>query len=225
MTEPSHSRVDPRPSVQLAEFGAVAELLAAYAGQAADDVPGRPGAALSGYLRWSAAWPAQAASAAGQLRRLMARLLNEPDTVPAMLTAALPVSRTGEPVDAQWADAVAEILEHAVDAGFPPPGTPVTFWEWNRRFLALAQFLGCYFTQDFGDEFTDHDAAIAAWARTATPVDRARLSGEIGELLALGLSDNDLNEALATLGMDVEPPLPAPAWLAHLDKTLNGSSG
>lgn len=226
MTEQSDSRTpaDPRLSSRMASSGAVTQLLAAYAGQIADDLPGRPGTALSGYLRWAANEPVHAAIAASQLRQLMERLLNEPDIVPAVLKDALPLNPADERVDGSWADTVATLLEHAIDTGFPPPGPLATFWEWNHRFPALSQFLGCYFTQDFGDEFSDHDSATVAWAQTASPLDRARLVGEIGELLALGMADHHLDEALATLGMDVDPPLPASAWLAHLHRSITGSS-
>ncbi|RFU42215.1 hypothetical protein DZF91_07655 [Actinomadura logoneensis] len=208
----------------MATHGAVLPLLAAYAGLPADDVPGRPSSALSGYLRWAViSDPALAAIAAAQLRQLAGRLLNEPDTVPSVIHDALPVTPAGEKAGASWADTVATLLEQAVDSGFPPPGPPVTFWEWNQRFPALAQFLGCYFTQDFRDEFADHDTATAAWGQTATPADRARLIGEIAELLALEMADNELDEALATLGMDVDPPLPASAWLSHVHRSVTGS--
>ncbi|MBE1532568.1 contact-dependent growth inhibition system immunity protein [Actinomadura algeriensis] len=217
--------MDLRPSALQARFGAAARVLDAYAGQAADDEPGRPGAALNGYLRWAAITdPIAASVAAEQLRYLAARLVDEPAAVPPAVAAALPRKPDGGLADGQWLETVAVLLDEAVDHGFPPPGPPATHWEWNRRFPALAQFLGCYFTQDFRDEFSDHDEAIAAWLRTASAVDRARLAGEIDEVLAFELVDNDLDEALVMLGMDVDPPLPPTAWLRGTKQTIRRPS-
>ncbi|WP_344273005.1 contact-dependent growth inhibition system immunity protein [Actinomadura napierensis] len=206
--------MDLRPSTVQARFGAAARVLDAYAGQSADDGPGRLGAALTGFLRRTE--PVMASVAAGQLRDLAGMLAEAEDAVPAPVRAALPRTPDGARAGGPWLETVADLLDDAVDHGFPEPGAPVSPWEWRQRFPALAQFLGCYFTQDLPDEFADHDAAAAAWLATASPVERARLTGEIGEALALGLSDGDLDEALATLGMDVEPPLPAPAWLRRV---------
>ncbi|MBO0803961.1 MAG: hypothetical protein J2P25_12920 [Nocardiopsaceae bacterium] len=179
-------------------------LAQAYAGQAADDEPGKPSAALTAYLRWSD--PPAAAATAAELRELASRGAQSAGK----LASWLPSSQTS------WLLTVADLCENAVQAGFPPAADPVTHWEWNRRFPDLGQLIGCYFSQDFPDEFAGHDEAIDAWSASAGGQARARVTGQIRELLALGLDDAELDGGLAELGLEVDLPLHPADWLGHV---------
>lgn len=74
------------------------------------------------------------------------------------------------------------------------------------------------------DEFPDHDAAVDDYTATTDPQLVARLTGEVHELLALGLEESEYALAMAELGMEVDPPQPySPSgWLAHLADCLGG---
>ena len=189
-----------------AAYGELHRLLLAYAGEAADD---GSGVALIGYLRHTS--PASAAVAASQARAFGSA---EPD--PDVL-GVLPRLVDGSGVEATtWLAAIADRLDQAVEHGYPPLGPPATHWEWNTRFPVLGQLLGCYFTQDFPAEFNTHQAAVDRWLLTADAVTRARLSGEIGELLTLDLEPIALLAALTELGLEVEPPTDPHTWLDRI---------
>lgn len=191
-----------RPSAWLANFGAAVRVLDAYAGCEGDDDPSRPSDALKGYLRQTARDPAIPAVAAVQLRAL-ARVVETGSDDPeiAMKVADLSLPATGRRSPTEWLAVVADLCDEAVDRGFPAPATPVTHWEWNQRFPVLGQLLGCYFNQDFADEFRSHESAVDAWTVTATTRTRAKLIAEIDELLLLGVTGDVLDEGLAELGL------------------------
>jgi hypothetical protein len=179
-------------------------LAQAYAGQAADDEPGKPSAALVAYQRWCD--PPAVAATAAELRRLAA----EGAQAAGELGSWLPSS------DAGWLLTVAELCDSTIGTGFPSPADPVTHWEWNRRFPDLGQLIGSYFSQDFPEEHATHDEAIDTWAATASRQARARVVGQIRELLALGLDDAALDAGLSELGLEVDLPLQPADWLDHV---------
>jgi hypothetical protein len=114
------------------------------------------------------------------------------------------------------------IKQSVTDGVVPPPDPPQTRWEWHARFHELAQLLGGWFSQDMGDEFDDHDAAVADYLATTSPALVARAVGELHELLALGLDESDLGLAAAELGMEVDPPTgySPSGWFARLAQGL-----
>ncbi|MEU6988493.1 contact-dependent growth inhibition system immunity protein [Streptomyces sp. NPDC046324] len=118
-----------------------------------------------------------------------------------------------------WLTGLADRLDESLANGqAPPPAAPTTPWEWRARFPELAQLLGGWFSQDMPDEFGDHEAALADYLEGTDTGLVAQLTGELHDLLALGLDEDGLAMALVTLGAEVEPPVPFTpgAWLASL---------
>ncbi|MFF0750617.1 contact-dependent growth inhibition system immunity protein [Streptomyces sp. NPDC004267] len=181
--------------------------------------------AVAGYLRQT--WrtrPWAIAVAAEQLRTLA-------DTPPGRLRLRLGeyyrLPDLGLPPEEvrDWLVGLADRLDESLATGqAPPPGPPATPWEWRARFPELAQLLGGWFTQDMPAEFGDHESALADYLEGTDPGLAAQLTGELHDLLALGLPEDGLALALVTLGAEVEPPVPYTpgAWLAMLAARLRG---
>ncbi|MFF9894315.1 contact-dependent growth inhibition system immunity protein [Streptomyces longispororuber] len=198
-------------------YGELDEVLRAYVGQAADDTREEPSAALTAYLRHT--WhtrPWALAVAESQLREY-AR------TPPGRLRVrlgefyALPDVGLADADVLDWLALLADHIRRSVEEGLvPAPGSPATHWEWGARFPELGQFLGGWFSQDMPDEFDGHEAAVDDYAATTDRRLVARLVGEIGELLALGLDEAEYAVGVAELGMEVEVPAPygPSGWLA-----------
>jgi CdiI immunity protein len=208
-------------------YGELDQVVGAYLGQPADDTPARRSAALDAYLRHT--WhtrPWAIATAAHQLREYAA---NPPGRARLALGEYYRLPDLGLPgaAVAEWLLLVADHLERSVSGGgAPPPGPPRTHWEWHARFPELGQFLGGWFSQDMPDEFDDHDAAVADYLATTHPGLVARLAGEVHELLALALDEAEYAEALAELGMEMDPPpgrTPS-GWLARLGAQIAGTA-
>ncbi|MFF5973322.1 contact-dependent growth inhibition system immunity protein [Streptomyces sp. NPDC012769] len=181
--------------------------------------------AVAGYLRHT--WrtrPWALAVAAEQLRTLAE---NPPGRLRLRLGEYYRLPDLGLPPEevGGWLTGLADRLDESLANGqAPPPGPPVTPWEWRARFPELAQLLGGWFTQDMPEEFGDHESALADYLEGTDPGLVAQLTGELHDLLALGLDEDGLAQALVTLGSEVEPPVPySPgAWLAMLAVLLRG---
>ncbi|WP_324611645.1 MULTISPECIES: contact-dependent growth inhibition system immunity protein [Streptomyces] len=123
-----------------------------------------------------------------------------------------------------WLLTVADHLRRSLSEGaVPPPGAPRTRGEWQARFPELGQLLGGWFSQDFGEEFEEHEEAPRDYLDTSDRTLAARLPGELHELLALGLAEEDCALGLACLGLaclglELDPPAPYDhrAWLEAL---------
>ncbi|MEV8626297.1 contact-dependent growth inhibition system immunity protein [Streptomyces sp. NPDC051079] len=184
--------------------------------------------ALTGYLRQ--AWrtrPWAVAVAAAQLRTYAD---NPPGRLRLRLGEYYRLPDVGLPPEEirDWLIALADRLDASLASGeAPPPGTPGTPWEWRARFPELAQLLGGWFSQDMPDEFGDHESALADYLAGTDPGLAAQLTGELHDLLALPLDEDDLALALTALGGEVEPPAPygPGAWLAALAMRLRDRSG
>ncbi|MGP9019138.1 contact-dependent growth inhibition system immunity protein [Streptomyces sp. BR1] len=205
------------------KYGELDQVLRAYLGLAADDTPETRSVALDAYLRHT--WhtrPWALATAEAQLREYAK---NPPGRLRLRLGEFYPVPDVGlaESAIQAWLVTLADHIRHSVEEGeVPPPGAPLTHWEWHARFPELGQLLGGWFSQDMPDEFDDHDAAMDDYlGSTATDL-VARLTGEVHELLGLGLDESGYADALAELGMEVDPPAPygPGAWLTGVAERL-----
>lgn len=86
------------------------------------------------------------------------------------------------------------------------------------------KFFGGYFHEDWQDESGDEDGVVRLYLEytDATPRDVARLLEEMDQLLALGLSDKDLSEALVILGSNYwDRESSTSAWLRSLREKLD----
>ncbi|MEU8561806.1 contact-dependent growth inhibition system immunity protein [Streptomyces cyaneofuscatus] len=206
-------------------YGELDQAISAYAGMPADDEPDKPSAALLAYLRHTWHHRPWVLATAEQQIRTYAR--NPPGRLRLSLGEFYPVPDVGLPESAiqEWLFVIADHLKRSVEEGeIPPASIPRTHWEWHARFPETGQFLGGWFSQDMPDEFPDLDAPVHDYTATTDPQLVARLTGELHELLALGLEEPEYALAMAELGMEVDPPHPySPSgWLAHLADILGG---
>ncbi|MEU3193172.1 contact-dependent growth inhibition system immunity protein [Streptomyces sp. NPDC006992] len=126
-----------------------------------------------------------------------------------------------------WLVGLADAIRHGAGSDTAPrPCSPQTHWEWHARFPELGQLLGGWFSQDMPDEFVDHMAALDDYLGSTSPDLVARLCGELYEVLALSLAEEDYAHAITELGMEVDPPAPytAAAWLALVAERVADSS-
>ncbi|MFB6549207.1 contact-dependent growth inhibition system immunity protein [Streptomyces sp. NPDC056405] len=76
-----------------------------------------------------------------------------------------------------------------------PPGP------WSRRSCtkpsSLSQLLGAYFHRDFSDIYASREEALDEYVSEAEPQDRVQAAQEIGELLGMVSSDQELRAATA----------------------------
>ncbi|MGY1437185.1 contact-dependent growth inhibition system immunity protein [Streptomyces reniochalinae] len=124
-----------------------------------------------------------------------------------------------------WLLGLADAVRQGAESGAAPrPCPPQTHWEWHARFPELGQLLGGWFSQDMPDEFADHLAALDDYLGSADPDLVARLGGELHEVLALGLAEEEYAHLVTELGMEVDPPAPytAAAWLARVAERVAG---
>jgi hypothetical protein len=206
------------PSTWYRSFHHLQQLLDAYAGQEPDDEPGKPGHALSGYLRTiTLSDPAGPVIAAAQARDLIAKGVLDSDTFVALELLPRPTGLSEQDYFV-WLATVAELCEQAADAGYPPSSDlPPTAWEWRQNYPVLHQLLAGYVGQDLDAEVP---AAINAWATTADTVTLVRALGECNRLIASCHDRITLDSALTALGCDAERPEPPDPWLRRLNSHL-----
>lgn len=208
------------------KYGAMDQVLRSHFGRSPHDP-----AALDAYLRhtWRTGQPWAIAVAEAQLREFAQ---NPPGRV------RMRLGEFYEPPDlglaggefGDWlltlADRLAESLARGPGSAQGDPVPPVTRWEWHARFPELGQFLGGWFSQDMPDDFRDHATAVQDYLDSTDGVLLARLTGELHELLALPLDESALALAVATLGMEVDPPVPysVGAWLEALADVLSATA-
>jgi hypothetical protein len=233
------------PVIWYGKYAVLADLLDAYAGQAADDAPGRPGTALTAYLAAEgAADPARPVLAAAQARQLVHDGILDPGAITALQILPRPLEHAAEPDFFAWLTLVAQLCEQAAAQAYPAP-TPVpqTGWEWRRTFPELHQLLAGYYGQDFDGEFgpgpashrsevpaddmfgAQHAGALAAWAATASPAATARLLGESVWLARLDVGRPALTIGLTELGLCAQLQTPPQAWLELLAGQAGGYAG
>ncbi|MFE3068416.1 contact-dependent growth inhibition system immunity protein [Streptomyces sp. NPDC059247] len=181
--------------------------------------------ALAGYLRQT--WRTRPWAIAVAAEQLRVYADNPPGRLRLRLGEYYRLPDVGVPPEEirGWLTGLADRLDASLTNGqAPPPVAPESPWEWRARFPELAQLLGGWFTQDMPGEFGDHESALADYLDGTDPGLTAQLTGELHDLLALGLDEDGLALALVTLGAEVEPPLPytPAAWLATLAVRLRG---
>ncbi|MDN3262263.1 contact-dependent growth inhibition system immunity protein [Streptomyces sp. CSDS2] len=203
-------------------FQELRRLLQAYEqpGRGFDDTTEVPGTALSACLRVAAFAPEHAARAVREIQDLRtAGLFSEEIADDVDL---LPRIRPPRGVGVEDCLRVIQAhLDHFLAA--PPPPRPAFRpelpWEWRERFPALARFLGAYFYQDsLKLEYGSHAEAIGDYLPGEPAEDIGKAATEIGGLLTLNQSEDQLHEATTTLGLAEPPPtgVPLRQWLVDL---------
>ena len=66
----------------------------------------------------------------------------------------------------------------------------------KEKYPSLSYLLRCYFNQDFEVLFGNADETLAAYKATETAEERLQMKAEIDRLLALSLSDDELQDIL-----------------------------
>ncbi|MCX5060178.1 contact-dependent growth inhibition system immunity protein [Streptomyces sp. NBC_00201] len=195
----------PPPGQRFDELGS---LLQAYAqtGFTFADTAETPGPGLASYLRIAARDPERAATALRQIDDLLSVGLFSEETADEVEN--LPHIRP--PMGASVEDCLRIVRGHLYqllqDPSRVPYVNPQNSWEWNERFPALSQLLGAYFHRDFSYIYDSRDEALDEYVSEALPEDRAQAVQEMGELLAMASSDQELDTATEALGLDLLPP-------------------
>jgi hypothetical protein len=89
---------------------------------------------------------------------------------------------------------------------------------------ALEQFFGCYFHQDWVDEFSTSEQAVSAFKIGSAIEDINSVCEELGRLLLLPEQGEELQNVLRELGCYYNPAavgLTIPGWLEQLQENLN----
>ncbi|EPR0412388.1 contact-dependent growth inhibition system immunity protein [Enterobacter asburiae] len=94
----------------------------------------------------------------------------------------------------------------------------------EEKYPSLSYLLRCYFNQDFEVLFGNADETLAAYKTTEAAEEQLQLKVEIDYLLALSLSDNELqNILLNEIDCSYYYPNAWPSseeWLKHIRKQL-----
>jgi len=95
----------------------------------------------------------------------------------------------------------------------------------NEKYPSLSYLLRCYFNQDFEVLFGNADETLAAYKATETAEERLQMKAEIDYLLALSLSDDELQDILLNkIDCNYYYPNEWPSseeWLKHIYKQMN----
>ncbi|MFR0352830.1 contact-dependent growth inhibition system immunity protein [Streptomyces sediminimaris] len=85
--------------------------------------------------------------------------------------------------------------------------------------------LGAYFHRDFSYVYDSYDEALDEYLSAAAPEERAQAIQEIGELLAMVSSDEELHTATTALGLDLLPPdgLSHREWLQQIRRRITAA--
>ncbi|MER6548351.1 contact-dependent growth inhibition system immunity protein [Streptomyces sp. NPDC001250] len=189
-------------------FYELSDLLEAYAhtGFTFSDTTETPGPGLASYLRIAARDPARAATAVHQIEELLSvglfsdEIADDVENLPHIRP---PMGRSVE-------DCLRIVRDHLYrflrDPSRVPQENPQNSWEWNERFPALSQLLGAYFHRNFSDFYESPDGALDVYVSEAVLEDRAQAAQELGELLTMVSSDQELQTAATALGLDLLPP-------------------
>jgi hypothetical protein len=208
----------------MASVGQVLRIAQAYAGEAADDEPGRPSRALEGYLRCvrRSGDDSLPGIAASQIHDLLDADWNEPDVVDVVGHLFLPTPDDGRS-RRDWLGVVAELLEaRAEGQPAPPDAPPVTAFEWRTSYPDLAQVIGGSFHNDALAIHGSYDAALAEDLASRTPFQLARAIGQLEEIIAGDLDEATLRRGIHALGAGLLPPggITHREWLAAVGAAL-----
>ncbi|TQJ87377.1 contact-dependent growth inhibition system immunity protein [Streptomyces sp. SLBN-31] len=189
-------------------FYELSERLEAYAntGYTFSDTAESPGPGLASYLRIAARDPARAATAVRQIDQLLSVGLFSDEV--AEDVEDLPHIRP--PAGTSVEDCLRVAREHLNRFLQAPSQVPLmnpqNNWEWNERFPELSQLLGAYFHQDFFSFYDSRDDALDEYVAEVLPENRAQAAQELGELMAMVTSDQELHTAADALGLSLLPP-------------------
>jgi len=189
-------------------FYELSDLLAAYAntGFTFSDTAETPGPGLASYLRIATRHPARAVTAVQQIDDLLSvGLFSEEiaDDIENLPHIRPPMGTSVEDCLRVVRDHLRRFLE---DPSQIPMMNPQNHWEWNERFPELSQLLGAYFHQNFSYFYDSRDQALDEYVGEVLPEDRAQAAQELGELLTMVSSDQELHTATTALGLSLLPP-------------------
>jgi hypothetical protein len=189
----------------LAEISEIRQLSLAYYGHAGDE-PNRPSEELLAYLRYcSREGFARAAVAARQIRELLED--QSPEEF-AEIADAIPLpTPSGGKSAREWLSIAAGILEITVEShNFPPAGPPVTRFEWIMYYPSLAEIISLAYHQDSSGLHGSIENALAVTIRDSSMSDLARTIGQIHEILAWNIAQEDLIEGCRFMGLGIVIP-------------------
>ncbi|MFE1752597.1 contact-dependent growth inhibition system immunity protein [Streptomyces anandii] len=205
-------------------FFELADLLKAYAyaGYTFSDTPQVPGPGLASYLRIAARDPARAVRAVQQIDDLLSvglfseEIADDVEGLPQIRPPA------GKSVEGCLRIARGHLHRLLQDPSGIPQINPQNSWEWNERFPELSQLLGAYFHRDFSYIYESREEALDEYVGQAEAEERAQAVREIGELLAMVSSDEELRIAATALGLDLLPPqgMSLREWLEAVRHTI-----
>lgn len=89
------------------------------------------------------------------------------------------------------------------------------------EYAELRQFLGGYFHQDWHFDFGSPEEVLDAYVEDASDDEVATLAWEIDQLLALGLSEGEMQEALGILHSYYVPLGDSSAWVRSVRERLS----
>lgn len=190
----------------LAAINEIRQLSLAYFGDARDET-NQPSEELLAYLRYCTrgGFFARAAVAVRQIHEL----LDDQNTEEFAEIAAvipLPTPAAGKSTT-EWLTTVADILENAVEGhNFPPAGPPVTRFEWIMYYPSLAGIISHAFHQDAPQLYDSIENALEATIRDSSMSDLARAIGQIHEILAWNIPQQELAGGLTSMGLEIVIP-------------------
>ncbi|MFD0249391.1 contact-dependent growth inhibition system immunity protein [Streptomyces sp. NPDC127113] len=205
-------------------FYELSDMLAAYAHVdfTFSDTAEAPGPALSAYLRMAARDPGRAATAVQQIDDLLSVGLFSEEIADEV--EHLPHIRP--PMGTSVEDCLRVVKDHLHrflrDPSRTPQANPQSSWEWNERFPSLGQLLGAYFHRDFSYIYESREEALDEYVGEADPQDREQAAQEIGELLEMVSSEQELRTATTALGLDLLPPqgMSLRKWLESIRRSI-----
>ncbi|MFI6661339.1 contact-dependent growth inhibition system immunity protein [Streptomyces sp. NPDC050523] len=205
-------------------FYELSDLLSAYAntGFEFSDSMETPGPGLASYLRIAARDPARAATAVQQIDELLSvglfsdEIADEVEDLPHIRP---PLGTSVEDCLRVTRDHLHRFLQ---DPSRVPLVNPQNRWEWNHRFPELSQLLGAYFHRDFSYIYGSYDEALDEYVSSSAPEELAQAVRELGELMTMVSSDDELDTATTALGLDLLPPqgLPLREWLQQIRQRI-----
>lgn len=177
-----------------------------YTGFMFSDTAEIPGPGLASYLRLAAREPQRAARAVQEIDHLLSvglfseGIADEVEELPHIRPPA------GTSVEDSLRIIRGHLVRFLQDPSRVPQRNPQNSWEWNHRFPELSQFLGAYFHRDFSYVYDSYDEALEEYVSASAPEELTQAVRELGELLTMVSSDEELDTATTALGLDLLPP-------------------
>lgn len=192
----------------LAQVAEIRRLARAYTQGTGDDWPGRPSEALISYLRYLWREPdfGRAAIAVGQIRNLIDQDWDDADIVDTVRLLGLPRPSDGRTVY-EWLQVVADLLEYALEHhDLPSDAPPDSAYEWTASFPDVTGLIATAYHQDALILHGSSERALADTVRDASALALTRAVGQVHEILALGLSEDQLGRGVRWMGLGIRNP-------------------